>query len=300
MQDIVNLPDDITAVSPQTGDKIIFHHYMGPAVSFRGKSILNKNAISLVVQGEKNMHFAGKSVNIRDDEFHFLSAGNCIVTMELNATKPFESVLLFFEDSILGDFYSKYDQKITAIKKRTRITEELYVAFRKDEFVKNFINSVKLLLQKETISPAMKQLKFEELMLHLLETCPEQLLAFPLSKNIDLSDLEIRKAMELNVTKNITIEELAFICNMSLSTFKRRFAKLYDTTPNKWIFQKRMELARELLVRYGERPGEIFHKLGYENHSSFSQSFRQHFGTTPREFQMHELNQQQQVLNELP
>jgi len=74
------------------------------------------------------------------------------------------------------------------------------------------------------------------------------------------------------------------MCNMSLSTFKRRFARLYGTSPNKWLLQKRMEQAASLLHQQ-EKPSQIYHKVGYENHSSFTQSFKQVYGVTPREFQ---------------
>jgi AraC-like DNA-binding protein len=91
----------------------------------------------------------------------------------------------------------------------------------------------------------------------------------------------------------LSVEELAFLCNTSLSTFKRRFQKIYGTSPNKWILQKRMELAKHLLEHHHEKPGDIYYKIGYENHSSFSQSFKQVYGVTPRDFQSAYLNVQQ-------
>ena len=131
----------------------------------------------------------------------------------------------------------------------------------------------------------MKLLKFEELMLHLLEVYPEKILAFQPATAGEMDDFEIRKAVELNITNNISVEDLAFLCNTSLSTFKRRFAKIFGTSPNKWILQKRMEIARELLQNNNEKPGDIFYKIGYENHSSFTKSFKQIFGLTPQDFQ---------------
>jgi AraC-like DNA-binding protein len=136
----------------------------------------------------------------------------------------------------------------------------------------------------------MKQLKFEELMLHILEKFPARLLSFQNTKNRDFNDLEIRKAVEANILSNINLQDLAFLCNMSLSTFKRKFVKMYGSPPNKWMLQKRMEAARDLLLVHGEKPGEIFYKVGYENHSSFTQSFKQTFGQTPRDFQLQHLN----------
>jgi len=85
--DIFNLPQDITAHQNNNSNEIFIHHYNAPLGSFKGKSILHKNAVSLVISGTKTMHFANKTVNIQDGEFHFLSVGNCIVTMDLDKTK---------------------------------------------------------------------------------------------------------------------------------------------------------------------------------------------------------------------
>lgn len=292
---ITTLPDDIILKNQQTSS-ILFHKYEGPIGSFYGKSILNKNAISLVISGEKTMHFAEKVVKIKDDEFHFLSTGNCLVSMKLSDSIPFKSILIFFDNNVLTNFYLKYDRNISKYKSKLPVQQEPYITFKKDPFVLNFIDSLGLLLKIDApISGEMKQLKFEELMLHLLETYPHQLLSFQAFKKKELDDLEIRKAVETNITNALSTEELAFLCNISLSTFKRRFLKIYKTSPNKWILQRRMDLAKDLLLHH-EKPSDVFHKVGYENHSSFSQSFKQAFGITPKEFQQQQLNVGQQLL----
>ncbi len=60
-------------------------------------------------------------------------------------------------------------------------------------------------------------------------------------------DLLIRQAVTANMFYTITAEELAFLCNMTLSTFKRHFGKIYGTSPSKWILAKRMEKAAQYL-----------------------------------------------------
>jgi len=288
---IYNLPQDIFPDKKDSSGSIIFHCHIAKTGTFMGKSILHKNAISLVMSGEKTMIFADRTINIKDDEFHFLSAGNCLVSMNFPGKSTFSSILLFYDNSILDNFYLKYDSLITKIKNNHSISSQAFVAFKKDAFVLNFIASLNLLFQSYAeISDEMKLLKFEELMLHLLQKYPEKTLSFRASQSRNLDDLEIRKAVEANISNNISIEELAFLCNVSVSTFKRRFTKIYEMPPSKWILLKRMEMAKNLLRHHTEKPGEVYYKVGYENHSSFSQSFKQTFGITPREFQSQQLN----------
>ncbi len=288
---IINLPQDIFRGNEILTDHIIIHDYTAKEGTFKGKSILHTNAISMVISGEKTMLFAEKTVRVIDDTFHFLSAGNCLASVSLPGGRDFRSILIFFDNKVISDFYIKHNSLIENKKGKSTCKSEPYISFLKDPFIYNFISSLDLLLQSgQAISKEMKLLKFEELMLHLLEKHPHAILSFPLAKKNDFDDMEIRKALETNIANNISIEDLAFLCNTSLSTFKRRFTKIYGTSPNKWILQKRMKLARDLLLYKNEKPAEVYRKVGYENHSSFSQSFKKMYGLSPKDFQAEKMN----------
>ncbi|MBI1769975.1 MAG: helix-turn-helix transcriptional regulator [Bacteroidetes bacterium] len=295
---IHNLPQDIFQNKRDAEESIIFHDYSAIVGSFKGKSILHKNAISLVISGEKTMHFANTTVNIKDNEFHFLSAGNCLASVSLSKRDIFRSILVFFDNKVLIDFYLKYSKTIDRLRNGTKIKSEGYISFQKDEFIYNYIDSLSLLFKSTSkISAGMKLLKFEELMLYLLEKYPAKVLSFQSSQGKNFNDLEIRKAVEANVTNSISLEELAFLCNISLSTFKRRFQNIYGTSPSKWMLQRKMEIAKNLLQHYDEKPSEVYHKVGYESHSSFAQSFKQTYGVSPKEFQLQQLTVQQWFLS---
>jgi AraC-like DNA-binding protein len=210
----------------------------------------------------------------------------------------FKSILIFFDDKALFDFYAKYAPLTKKVNRQDGTGGQPFVLFEKDPFIINFIGSLECMLrEKKPLSVEMRQLKFEELMLYLLEKCPGSILSFKPSKRKELNDLEIKKVMEMNITNTVTVEELAFLCNISLSTFKRRFADIYGTSPNKWILHRRIEQAKYLLLHHREKPGEVYFKVGYENHSSFSQAFRQIVGMTPRDFQLKELDFNPQILD---
>jgi len=298
--DIINLPQDILPGDGIISESIIFHDYCSsPPGPFKGKGVLHKNAISLVISGEKTMHFAEKTVYARDTELHFLSAGNCVVSMNLATETPFRSILLFFDTGVLTNFFIKHANRVDKIKDTKKISPVTYLSFTKDPFIRNFIDSLHLLLQsKEQLSIEMRLLKLEELWLYLLEKHSTRLLSFQPASNKHGDDLVVRKVVETNVTNNVSIAEMAFLCHMSLSTFKRWFIRLYGKPPNEWLLQERMKLAKELLQYHHEKPSQVYDKVGYESHSSFSQAFRKIFGKTPSEFQLEYLNDQPQLLND--
>lgn len=283
--DVINLPYDIFPGEKNSGH-VLIHEFAASPDAIKGKSILHMNAISLVISGEKTMHFAEKTIHISNKTLHFLSGGNCVAAMKLAKGELFKSTLLFFDNKTLTGFYLKYHNLVKKQKAKHTIKAEGFVSIPQTDFVRQFITSLGQLKKPgKEISPEMRLLKFEELMLHLLENYPQEILSFQPAGKTNKDDLEIRKAVETNITNPVSVEELAFLCNISLSTFKRRFAKIYGTSPNSWLLEKRLEKAKELLQHYHQKPGEVFYKVGYENHSSFTQSFRQRFGITPKDFQ---------------
>lgn len=289
MEEIRNLPQDILPGNDFFPGEVIIHDYTADADVLKGRSILHTHAISLVISGEKIMHFAEKTVVANNSEFHFLSAGNCLASIVLAKQNIFRSILIFFDDEVLGDFYNKYADRVK-VGPTFDEKHQPYISILKDEFTRNYITSLEIILNQNTVlSKQMKQVKFEELMLYLLEAHPEKILSFKPYRKNSSDDMELKRIIESNILNNLTLDELAFLCNVSLSTFKRRFLKVYGMAPNKWFIQRRMELAANLLTNHNEPPSEVFHKVGYENHSSFSQSFKQVFGKTPRDYQSERL-----------
>lgn len=289
---VITLPDNI--ISNSSKEEIIFHNYIALKGSFRGKSVLSKNAISLVVKGEKTMRFSSRVVNANDSEIHFLSAGNCIASVDLCKQAEFRSILVFFDDKVLDDFLVKNAQVIEQSGRKQNALPQPYISLKKDKFIHHYISSLQLLLSDpgREMSARMKLLKFEELLQYLLETYPAVLFSFQVGAKLNRpSLLQIRSVVELNIASNLSIEELAFLCNVSVSTFKRRFQEIYHDSPYNWLLVQKMKMAENLLRNRLERPGDIFHKVGFESHSAFTKSFKKIYGVTPSAFMERMLNE---------
>lgn len=80
-------------------------------------------------------------------------------------------------------------------------------------------------------------MKFEELLLYLINKYGSRFELY-LHSLITKEASSFKKVIESNVYSNLRLEEISFLCNMSLSTFKRYFLKEYNTTPGKWLQDK--------------------------------------------------------------
>ncbi|MBR5821558.1 MAG: helix-turn-helix transcriptional regulator [Alistipes sp.] len=89
------------------------------------------------------------------------------------------------------------------------------------------------------------------------------------------------EAILKGISSNISIDELADICCLSASTFKRRFRERYSASPHKWFLGCRLEIAA-MILRQTDVPTRYIASLcGFINVSHFIATFKRRFGTTP-------------------
>jgi AraC family transcriptional regulator, exoenzyme S synthesis regulatory protein ExsA len=95
--------------------------------------------------------------------------------------------------------------------------------------------------------------------------------------------IDLVSYMEKNFMFNMPIEKFGYLTGRSLTTFKRDFKKAFNTTPQKWLTQKRLELAHYEFVEKNKKPIDVCYEVGFENLSHFSYAFKKHFGYAPTE-----------------
>ena len=93
--------------------------------------------------------------------------------------------------------------------------------------------------------------------------------------------IDLTEFMERNFMFNLPLEKFGYLTGRSLTTFKRDFKKRFQTTPQRWLTQKRLELAHYQFVEKQMRPIDVCYEVGFENLSHFSFAFKKHFGYTP-------------------
>lgn len=265
-------------------DDVSIIRYNSDVASPNSRIELRQNLFSFLLEGQKSVQYAGTQAKITPDQFFLLSSGNCLMSEKIAANGGrYRSILFFFDNKLLADFFSRRPQAASASKNN----EVPFLVFDKDAFLVNFIESLGFMLASaQPLSAEMRKVKLEELLIYLSERYPEEMQRLRNSGYEADEDQLIRQAITGNIYNTVTVEELAFLCHMSLSTFKRRFARLYGTSPNKWLLEKRMEKAAQLLKQGECKASEIYFELGYENLSSFIQSFKQVHGITPKQYQL--------------
>lgn len=138
--------------------------------------------------------------------------------------------------------------------------------------------------KEEAPSPALLEVKFRELLLTLLSSSQHHAISAYFKSLFQTSKTSISAVMEANYTYNLSLEEFAKLCGRSLTVFKNDFKDIYHDSPGRWLTQKRLELARDLLLNSNKSIHELLLDCGFENASHFTRVFKEKFGTTPHKY----------------
>lgn len=276
MKAISKLPEDII----HTGNDIAFYIYSDNKPLRRSKIEFSKNVLCLLMHGQKEIYHANFHKQIDNSQYFLLQAGKSVM-VDKAQNQQYQSILLFFSNDFLLDFCLNHD--IKSFGDMSEQTNDIPV-FRKDDFIINYANSLQLVKDEYLNNKEFKAIKLNEIFNYMLMTQPDQLLRFIYGNClIDRGQISLMKTVDKYKSTGITIKELSFLCNMSVSTFNRRFEEVYATTPKKYFIDCRMRNARRLLLNKMSL-SDISENLGYQNLSTFSREFKKYFGLSPKEY----------------
>lgn len=88
----------------------------------------------------------------------------------------------------------------------------------------------------------------------------------------------------LHPQDKFTQEQMCAMCDVSESTLRRLFKSQMGKSITDFIKDTKMMYAAHRLVTSNDPISEISYQLGYETPSYFSKTFRENFGTSPREY----------------
>jgi AraC-like DNA-binding protein len=101
--------------------------------------------------------------------------------------------------------------------------------------------------------------------------------------------LKIKKAKEIiiqNMAEPPGLEELAEQVGLSLKKLKMGFKQIYGDTVYGFLFDYKMDYARQLLDSGSYNVNEVGLKIGYSTGSHFIAAFKKKFATTPKKYLM--------------
>ena len=99
-----------------------------------------------------------------------------------------------------------------------------------------------------------------------------------------------KEIIEAHLLSPFSLETFAEFTNMSLSSFKREFKRIYKDTPANYIQNRKLEHIAQELVISDKSISELCYDHGFATPSHLSKVFKDKFKVSPSEYRLNSLN----------
>jgi len=99
-------------------------------------------------------------------------------------------------------------------------------------------------------------------------------------------DIEFKSTIQHNIYANLSLDELARLCHLSTSSFKRKFTNVFNASPKKYIAQKKIEKAATLLKTESLRISDIAYDVEFDSLATFNRNFAATYGKSPTAYRL--------------
>ncbi len=243
--------------------------------SREGEQFIPEHIFGYQISGTLLMDDGNKIHTFKEGDFRFCKRNNLVKFTKLPPENgEFKSISVRLDQQTLRDFSIAYGYQ--AMKSGGgNIIQRL----EPQAMYKSYMDSLIPYQSGQLENVELLSLKLKEAILILLKTNPE--LAATLFDFTAPGKIDLEAFMNKNFHFNVEMKRFAYLTGRSLATFKRDFEKLYQTSPRRWLLQKRLQEAYYLIKERGKAISDVYLEVGFEDLSHFSFAFKKKYGLSP-------------------
>jgi len=243
-----------------------------------------------MLESELQYKIDDKQLKVANEESVVLNCRTVGNTMRsISAASQNKLVIVHFHPDILKRIYDK-ELPLLLQKPKNAVTNKTSERINNDFLIQKYIEGLLFYFDNPTlVNDDILTLKLKEIIILLSQTTNAGAIQMILSQLFSPAIYSFKQIIEANLFADITLDELADYCNLSLSSFKREFAKHYSDTPANYIKTKRLEKAAELLTVSDMRITDIAFESGFNELANFTKSFHAKYGLTPSNYRLNQI-----------
>ncbi|WP_420574168.1 helix-turn-helix domain-containing protein [Kordia sp.] len=276
-------------------DKMLFEKAIVQAPFQKANPMTNEACFLYVLEGENKTYSALERTHIKVGESVLMKCGNFMFKLlpDKNAG-TYEAIAVHFYPEILKKAYG--NTLPSFLKKYTNQHTPTLVKLEAITLIQQYIESVLFYFKNPNlVNEDLLVLKLKEIIVLLLQTDSSDKIKTVLSNLFTTQTFDFKETIEAHLFSSLTVSGLAELTNNSLSSFKRKFKKIYNDSPNNYIKNRRLQKASSLLAVSELSISHIAYDCGFNDIAHFSKSFKQKFSISPSAFR---LNQKHKILNQ--
>lgn len=90
----------------------------------------------------------------------------------------------------------------------------------------------------------------------------------------------------MNISEDLTIDQLAKRANLTRRTFDRRFRHTFNQTPTQWLIERKLEIAKGRLESTEDSLESIAGQAGFANAITMRHNFNKYLAITPSQYRI--------------
>ena len=245
-------------------------------LSREGENFIPEHVFSYVLSGSIEIFTGGKKYTFGEGDYRFYRKNQLARFVKHPPTGgEYRAISVMLDKNTLQHLGNELH-----LHARQPFTGDGIITLKPHNLFSNYIASLKPYMDSATdINPALTNVKVREAAMILLETNPRlQDVLFDFSEP---GKIDLEAYMNEHYRFNVDIPRFAYLTGRSLATFKRDFEKIYHTSPNRWLQQKRLHDAYILLKEKGWKSSDVYLEVGFKDLSHFSYAFKKAYGMAP-------------------
>jgi AraC-like DNA-binding protein len=236
------------------------------------------------VEGAAKINSPLEQKGIDSGESVLLKCGSYFSDLMRYSTGARYEILVFH---LYPDLLRKiYKHEIPAFMKPSENKSFIHKVIPEDT-IKKFVESLYFYFDNPAlISDELLELKVRELILLLVQTKNAESVVSLFSDLFTPREVSMKEVVNNHLFSDLSIEDLASLAKLSVSTFNRTFQVLFKTTPANYIKMRRLERAKELLAMSTLTVSEIAFQTCFSDVAHFSRSFKAVHHCSPSEYRL--------------
>lgn len=265
--------------------KIVLERIVFKTPFVANRTMQNEACLLYNIKGDVKMYSTLTKETLVDNECVIMKCGQYFTTHPPNINqKPSEVIAVHFYPDVLKLAFQN-NLPNCFLNSDERKNQQAINSIKVDAILQNYMQSLLYFFENpKIVDNDLVALKVKELILLLLNTNSEQTdkIKAILSDIFNPIEASFREIINAHCYENLTTEQFAMLCNMSLSTFKRRFGETFGENPATYIRQRKLKRASHLLTNTKDSIASICYDVGFSDTSNFTKIFNKHFGYTPK------------------
>lgn len=239
--------------------------------------VAKEHYLTFVYSGELEFEFDGKQIFARGGECVFLRRNHKLKFHKRSFDgKPYKGISIELNRNSLRKYFYGLNEK--TLPKNVSPSEIDVLKIEVCSDVLTLFKRIEPYYQAEPSDTFCREIIHDTigLLLRANQNFYPTLFDFSDPWKIDLMDF-----MEMHFTEDLSMQDFARYTGRSLATFKRDFAKISSLTPQRWLIQRRLKEAYDLIFRHNRKAKQVYLEVGFKDISHFYRKFKEQYGTLP-------------------